>query len=244
MMTDARRVGGVGVGEEAPVLERDLQRFEIAGRDVELIRRDDRFARLRRVAFRNDDAAAPIPAERQVSCVTPGRLRSRAARGLAPARAPRRIAAPHRPDSAGPTRPTRPVSTFAGDEARIDARAGAESWRAGARADDEHEGERDLRDDQRAADVSRRPAGGAGAPFLAQHAAQVHAGELQRRPCADDDAEKHRGRQRHRQHHASMRISCARGRSVKPIHSMRVEAGVAEQQAKRCAGDRSAPSLR
>ena len=45
------------------------------------------------------------------------------------------------------------------DEARVDAEKTMETRKQQTRADDEHERQRDLRDDERAADVPRRPAG-------------------------------------------------------------------------------------
>ena len=62
---DTRRVGSVALREEPALLETYAQRFEIARRDVELRRRDDRLAGRRHVSFSDDDAAAAVPAERQ-----------------------------------------------------------------------------------------------------------------------------------------------------------------------------------
>ena len=96
-----------------------------------------------------------------------------------------------------------------GDEARIDAEQALEAGEQQAGADQQDEGQRDLRDDQRAADHLRGAAGRARAAFLAQHVAQVDARELQRRSGADDDPSRIAGASVTASTTPSRLISCA-----------------------------------
>ena len=225
-----------------PFSQRDFQRFEIARRHVELIRRDDRFARLRRVAFRNDDAAARIPAERQVTGdargFDPGQRAHSRKRALHVGSQRRivRISRAGQADAAGEH--VRRLEAWTHREEALKAREQE------SRSDDEDEGERHLGDDERTAKVARRLAGGAGPALFAEDTTQVHPGELERRPCADDDAKKNGGRQRHRQHHRvdPDLVSPRQIGKADPLHGVEAERSRGEGRAPHRRS--SAPSLR
>ena len=201
------------VGEEPPALQRHVQGFEIAGRHVELVGRHDRLARRRRVAFGDDDTAAAVPAEGQ-EAGRAGGLDARQRADPLERTAGVRRAAPRRRDSGTSSGLTRPVSDVFGDEAGVDAQQALEAGQQQPAADEQHEGERDLRHDQAAPDVARASAGRAGPAVLAQDVAQIHSRQLHGRRDANDDAEQ-RG-QAERERSAPCRPSGSRARAAGP----------------------------
>ena len=191
---DSRGIRTIRIRKQTPALERYFHRFEISGRHVQLIRRDDGLAGRHDVAFRNDDAAAPVPAEWQKARRS-GSLdawqRSNALERPRHVGAQRVIIAIPRLQRAHPS-----GEDVVGDKSGVDAKQPLEAGEKQAAADEQHERERDLRDDECAPDVSRASPCRAAAAFLPQDAAQAGAHQMHGRGGANDDAEEERQAQR------------------------------------------------
>ena len=194
---DARRGRPVALSEQPASLQRNAQRFQIPGSHVQHAGRDDRLPRSHHISLGNDHAAAAVPAERE-EAADAGRLHARqradALERAAHIRSQRGIIR-----IPGGQRAHAPGHHVLRLEARVDAQELPEAREQQSGADQQHECQRHLRDDEPAADVAGTPAGGSGPAILPQDVAQVPSGHLHRGHRADNDSERQRqnGGERH-----------------------------------------------
>ena len=133
--------------------------------------------------------------------------------------ASRRSAAQRRRDTARLERAHASREYVLGDKSGVDAKQPLEAGEKQAAADEQHERERNLRDDECAPDVSRAAPGCAAAAFLPQDAAQAGARQMHGGRGANDEAEEKRQAQRKAEDDAVHPDLVRRGRSDSPTHS-------------------------
>ena len=93
-----------------------------------------------------------------------------------------------------------PVMTWLASKPGLHAEDALEAGEQQPGADEQHEGERDLRRHEHAPRDARAAAGGARAPFFAEALAQVHLPQAQNRDEADEDGEREREAEREGDH--------------------------------------------
>ena len=153
----ARRARVATLVEEAAAHELRAHRLEVARRDVHVLRRNHRLARLHLVALGQDDAVVLVAAERN------RRRRARGDDARQRANAPQRLVGELYQRVvlrvARARQRDRRRQHAIGDKARLNRQHFAEAGEQQAGADEQHERERDLRDDERAAERARAAAG-------------------------------------------------------------------------------------
>ena len=175
---------GVALVEEAAAHQPDAHGLEVAGGDVDRTRRDDRLAGLHLVALGEDHAVVVVAAERNgVGGAGGGHA------GQRPQTLQRLV---REPNQCGVVLVSRARQTdrgshhAVGSEPGIDSQHAAEAREQQAGADEQDEGERDLRHDQRPAQRPRAASARSGSPFFAQH----H-GQIRRQDTGDRDQPEH-----------------------------------------------------
>ena len=153
-MTTGGAVGGIAAVEVSPAHERNAHRLEVAVARRDLMRRHERFPRSGLALLGEDDAAAVDPAERDRRRQSGGadaRQRARALEQTAGDLCERRVIA-----VCGRRQIDRCGQHPGRLESGIDREHGAEAREQQSGADEQHEGERDLRGSEQAAQSAGR----------------------------------------------------------------------------------------